>query len=150
MLVCPGTRVLFAAEEDFGIALVEAQSYGLPIIAYGQGGALETVIDAAFTLTRRPLACCMETKRLNAYARRSISSSAWRTNLIVWPFSTTREDSTPVSFQEDAGPQSPMSMQHNSPSLLPREEDEQLLRPFSLSDAERNARAPLYPTSSVR
>ena len=36
---------LFAAEEDFGIALVEAQSYGLPVIAYGQGGALETVID---------------------------------------------------------------------------------------------------------
>src|SRR3984885_8445308 len=37
---------LFAAEEDFGIALVEAQSYGLPVIAYGGGGALETVIDA--------------------------------------------------------------------------------------------------------
>jgi glycosyltransferase involved in cell wall biosynthesis len=37
---------LFAAEEDFGIAAVEAQSYGLPVIAYGKGGALETVIDS--------------------------------------------------------------------------------------------------------
>lgn len=34
---------LFAAKEDFGIAPVEAQSYGRPVIAYGQGGALETV-----------------------------------------------------------------------------------------------------------
>ena len=36
---------LFAAEEDFGIALVEAQSYGLPVVAYGKGGARETVVD---------------------------------------------------------------------------------------------------------
>jgi len=36
---------LFAAEEDFGILPVEAQACGTPVIAYGQGGALETVID---------------------------------------------------------------------------------------------------------
>jgi glycosyltransferase involved in cell wall biosynthesis len=35
---------LFAAEDDFGIAPVEAQAFGIPIIAYGRGGALETVI----------------------------------------------------------------------------------------------------------
>jgi glycosyltransferase involved in cell wall biosynthesis len=34
---------LFAAKEDFGIAPVEAQSYGRPVIAFGQGGALESV-----------------------------------------------------------------------------------------------------------
>jgi glycosyltransferase involved in cell wall biosynthesis len=34
---------LFAAEEDFGIAPVEAQACGVPVIAYGRGGALETV-----------------------------------------------------------------------------------------------------------
>jgi glycosyltransferase involved in cell wall biosynthesis len=32
-------------EEDFGIAIVEAQAAGCPVIAYAQGGALETVID---------------------------------------------------------------------------------------------------------
>lgn len=32
-------------EEDFGIVAVEAQSYGTPVIAYGKGGALDTVID---------------------------------------------------------------------------------------------------------
>lgn len=34
---------LFAAEEDFGIAPVEAQACGTPVIAYGRGGALETI-----------------------------------------------------------------------------------------------------------
>lgn len=35
---------IFAAEEDFGIVPVEAQACGTPVIAYGKGGALETVI----------------------------------------------------------------------------------------------------------
>ena len=35
--------LLFPGEEDFGIAPVEAQSYGRPVIAYASGGALETV-----------------------------------------------------------------------------------------------------------
>jgi O-antigen biosynthesis alpha-1,3-mannosyltransferase len=34
---------VFAAEEDFGIAPVEAQSCGIPVIAFGKGGALETI-----------------------------------------------------------------------------------------------------------
>jgi glycosyltransferase involved in cell wall biosynthesis len=37
---------LFASDEDFGIAPVEAQSYGRPVIAYGYGGSLETVLDS--------------------------------------------------------------------------------------------------------
>ncbi|HIZ51201.1 MAG TPA: glycosyltransferase family 4 protein [Candidatus Pseudomonas excrementavium] len=36
---------VFAAEEDFGITPVEAMACGTPVIAYGKGGALETVID---------------------------------------------------------------------------------------------------------
>jgi glycosyltransferase involved in cell wall biosynthesis len=36
---------IFAAEEDFGIAPVEAQACGTPVIAFGKGGATETVID---------------------------------------------------------------------------------------------------------
>ena len=34
---------VFAAEEDFGIAPLEAQACGTPVIAFGRGGALETV-----------------------------------------------------------------------------------------------------------
>ncbi|MFW5884853.1 MAG: glycosyltransferase [Patescibacteria group bacterium] len=36
---------VFAAEEDFGIAPVEAMAAGKPVIAYGKGGVLETVIE---------------------------------------------------------------------------------------------------------
>jgi len=43
--VLRGARAfLFAAEEDFGIAPVEAQACGTPVIAFGRGGALETVV----------------------------------------------------------------------------------------------------------
>jgi len=37
--------LIFPGEEDFGITPLEAQSCGRPVIAYGKGGALETVID---------------------------------------------------------------------------------------------------------
>jgi glycosyltransferase involved in cell wall biosynthesis len=36
---------IFAAEEDFGITPVEAQACGTPVLAFGRGGAAETVID---------------------------------------------------------------------------------------------------------
>ncbi len=36
---------IFTAEEDFGITAVEAQASGRPVIAYGKGGSLETIID---------------------------------------------------------------------------------------------------------
>jgi glycosyltransferase involved in cell wall biosynthesis len=35
---------VFVADDDFGIAPVEAQASGCPVIAYGKGGALETVV----------------------------------------------------------------------------------------------------------
>jgi glycosyltransferase involved in cell wall biosynthesis len=37
--------LIFPGIEDFGIIPVEAQATGCPVIAFGQGGALETVID---------------------------------------------------------------------------------------------------------
>ncbi|HSW87226.1 MAG TPA: glycosyltransferase [Rhabdochlamydiaceae bacterium] len=36
---------VFAALEDFGIAAVEAQAAGTPVIAFGKGGVLETVVE---------------------------------------------------------------------------------------------------------
>jgi glycosyltransferase involved in cell wall biosynthesis len=36
---------VFGGEEDFGIILLEAQACGTPVIAYGRGGALETVVE---------------------------------------------------------------------------------------------------------
>ncbi len=36
---------IFAAEEDFGIVPLEAQACGTPVIAFGRGGATETVVE---------------------------------------------------------------------------------------------------------
>jgi glycosyltransferase involved in cell wall biosynthesis len=38
---------IIAAEEDFGISVVEAQACGTPVIALGRGGAREIVVDSA-------------------------------------------------------------------------------------------------------
>ena len=40
---------VFAADEDFGIAPLEAQAHGTPVIAYGRGGSAETIrgLDSA-------------------------------------------------------------------------------------------------------
>ncbi|MCP4523472.1 MAG: glycosyltransferase family 4 protein, partial [Candidatus Gracilibacteria bacterium] len=36
---------LFPPEEDFGLVPLEAMASGTPVIAYGKGGALETVLE---------------------------------------------------------------------------------------------------------
>ena len=48
---------VFAAEEDFGIAPVEAQACGTPVIAFSRGGVTESVIDertGVFYARQRP------------------------------------------------------------------------------------------------
>lgn len=39
------TAFIFPSEDDFGIAPVEAMSYGKPVLAFRKGGATETVIE---------------------------------------------------------------------------------------------------------
>ena len=46
--------LLFPGEEDFGMIPVEAQSFGRPVIAFGRGGVLETVIDVTADETLGP------------------------------------------------------------------------------------------------
>lgn len=44
---------IFAAEEDFGITPLEAQASGTPVIAYGKGGALETISGSSLDGKKR-------------------------------------------------------------------------------------------------
>ncbi len=45
-LMAGARALLFPANEDFGIVPVEAQAAGTPVIALGEGGALDTVVPA--------------------------------------------------------------------------------------------------------
>ena len=44
-LYCRARALIFPGTEDFGLVPVEAQACGCPVIAYGKGGAAETVIE---------------------------------------------------------------------------------------------------------
>jgi glycosyltransferase involved in cell wall biosynthesis len=44
-LIARARGFVFPGREDFGIAPVEAQASGRPVIAYGAGGALDSIID---------------------------------------------------------------------------------------------------------
>ena len=46
--------LLFAADEDFGIVPVEAQAAGRPVIAFGSGGSLETVLGLSESCESNP------------------------------------------------------------------------------------------------
>lgn len=56
-LLANARAFLFAANEDFGIAPIEAQACGTPVIAFGRGGALETVRGLG---AERPTGCFFE------------------------------------------------------------------------------------------
>ena len=44
--VLKNTRALiFPGEEDFGMIPLEVMAYGIPVLAYGKGGALETIVE---------------------------------------------------------------------------------------------------------
>ncbi|MSR86595.1 glycosyltransferase family 4 protein [Candidatus Peribacteria bacterium] len=45
LLYASASAVLFPTHEDAGLVPVEAQACGTPVIAYGKGGTLDTVID---------------------------------------------------------------------------------------------------------
>jgi glycosyltransferase involved in cell wall biosynthesis len=52
-LLSRSKAVLFPGYEDFGIVPVEAMAAGVPVIAYGQGGAAETVGDLGLILEKQ-------------------------------------------------------------------------------------------------
>ncbi len=55
--------LIYPQEEDFGIIAIEAQGCGAPVIAYGKGGAIETVKTGIFFDAQTPEALCQAVER---------------------------------------------------------------------------------------
>jgi glycosyltransferase involved in cell wall biosynthesis len=73
--------LLFPGEEDFGIVPVEAMSCGRPVIAFGRGGALDTVMDGKTGVlfgeqTVGSLKAAMERFEAMAFDKRAIREHA--------------------------------------------------------------------------
>jgi glycosyltransferase involved in cell wall biosynthesis len=71
---------VFPGEEDFGIAIVEAQAAGAPAIAFGRGGAAETVVPGKTGLLfeQQTSACLVEAIRAFETSRFSFDSEQIR------------------------------------------------------------------------
>ncbi len=86
--VAAARAFVFAAEEDFGIAPVEAQAAGTPVIAYGRGGVRESIRGqdharptGRFFDTQEPWAIVDAVRTFEA-ASPPISASACRDNAL--------------------------------------------------------------------
>jgi glycosyltransferase involved in cell wall biosynthesis len=85
-LLATARAFVFAAEEDFGIAPLEAQASGTPVIAYCRGGVAETlrgldtpVPTGVFFSEQTSAAICDAVRRFEQSAER-ITASACRAN----------------------------------------------------------------------
>jgi glycosyltransferase involved in cell wall biosynthesis/2-polyprenyl-3-methyl-5-hydroxy-6-metoxy-1,4-benzoquinol methylase len=79
-LLSGARALLFAGEEDFGIVPVEAQAAGVPVIAYGVGGAAETVRDGRTgVLFDEPTVAGMESA-IERFGRLSLAEADVRAN----------------------------------------------------------------------
>lgn len=75
--------VLMPGEEDFGIAPLEAQACGTPVVALGRGGALETVVDGETGILHAepgvaPLLAALERLKATTFDPRRLADNASR------------------------------------------------------------------------
>lgn len=90
---------VYMAVEDFGIAMVEAQAAGCPVIAYGKGGAAEIVQDGETGLlfqeqtSRSLIEAVLQSQNLNSKAAQKsaarFSSKRFRDEFLVYMDSVT-------------------------------------------------------------
>lgn len=72
--------MILPAEEDFGIAALEAQACGTPVIAYSRGGARETVIDGQTGVLFIELTATGLTDALDKFQSLSFNKTILRSN----------------------------------------------------------------------
>jgi glycosyltransferase involved in cell wall biosynthesis len=82
-LIAGARALVFPGEDDFGIVPVEAAAAGTPVVAYGRGGALDTVIDGETGVlfeeqTADALAAALRRAAATSWHRPAISAAAQR------------------------------------------------------------------------
>jgi glycosyltransferase involved in cell wall biosynthesis len=75
-LIAGSNCFLFAAEDDFGIAPVEALSLGIPVLAYGRGGAVEYVINGVNGYLYNEQTSRALTESLSLFLEKGVQSSS--------------------------------------------------------------------------
>lgn len=88
---------IFAAEEDFGIAPIEAQACGTPVIAYGKGAARETIRPETglFFDAQTPQAIAAAVTQM-ASQRSQFTAENCRTNALRFSATQFRQNFVPL------------------------------------------------------
>ena len=73
---------VFAAKEDFGIVVLEAQSCGTPVVALGQGAARETVLDGTTGLFFAEPTVASLRDAINRFESQTFEPAACRENAL--------------------------------------------------------------------
>jgi len=76
--------LLLPGEEDFGIALVEAQACGTPVLAYGRGGAAETVVSGQTGLLFADLSAAGLGAALDNFRSMKFNKTTLRSNAMTF------------------------------------------------------------------
>jgi glycosyltransferase involved in cell wall biosynthesis len=83
--------LLFPGHEDFGLTVVEAQMHGKPVLAYGKGGATETIIDGKTGLLFYPQTDEAFTKALLQFEKMTFDPKIARENAEKFQFKNFRK-----------------------------------------------------------
>ena len=83
---------VYMAVEDFGIAMVEAQAAGCPVIAYGKGGAVEIIQDGETGLLFQNQTSCSLSEAVLRFQTMEINSKAAQKNAARFSSKRFREE----------------------------------------------------------
>jgi glycosyltransferase involved in cell wall biosynthesis len=79
-LLAGARALLFPGEEDFGIVPVEAQAAGVPVIAYGEGGIRDSVVDGVTGVFFAHQTAAALAQAILAFERLDLDEAAIRDN----------------------------------------------------------------------